>query len=473
VNAVGSTYKRCTCTDPQTGRRLGTSCPKLSSARHGSWYFSLELPDDGSGQRRQLRRGGFSSQREALDALAAARQHVDEGFDGDMTLTVGRWLDEWLEGRVRLRPGTAVSYRQHLRLYLRPGLGHIPLRQLRTADIERLYRAMRHLGQPDERSDDMQRRLIAARHETRRASARPLSAASILRVHATLRAALTHAVRRRLIPHNPATYVELESGRRPPVRVWTPEQLGVFLDALIGDRLAPLYHVIAYLGLRRGEACGLRWDDIDMDAALLRVAQQLTQVQSRLVFGPPKSRAGARIISLDADTVAVLRAHRARQNAERLAFGPQWPDAGLVFTREDGEPVRPDSVSQKFERLVQTLSLPRIRLHDLRHTSASIGLASGESLKEISERLGHSSLGITADTYTHVLPVVASESAERRARLIPRTTAEADEDHVIISFSPGHPDPENANDEQVFPQVNAGGAGRTRTDDRGIMSPLL
>jgi integrase len=168
-----------------------------------------------------------------------------------------------------------------------------------------------------------------------------------------------------------------------------------------------------------------------------------------------------------------LRAHRARQNAERLAFGRQWPDAGLVFTREDGEPVRPDSVSQKFERLVQTLSLPRIRLHDLRHTSASIGLASGESLKEISERLGHSSLGITADTHTHVLPVVASESAERRARLIPRTTAEADEDHVIISFSPGHPDPENANDEQVFPQVNAGGAGRTRTDDRGIMSPLL
>jgi integrase len=294
-----------------------------------------------------------------------------------------------------------------------------------------------------------------------------------VRVHATLRAALTHAVRRRLIPHNVASYVEVESGLRPPVRVWNPQQLGVFLDVLDGDRLAALYHVIAYLGLRRGEACGLLWADVDLDGGLLRVSQQLTQVQSRLVFGPPKSRAGARIISLDTDTVDVLRAHRARQNAERLAFGPHWPDTGLVFTREDGEPVRPDSISQKFERLLATLPVPRIPLHALRHTSASIGLASGETLKEISERLGHSSLGITADTYTHVLPVVASESAERRARLIPRAGVQQDQDHVIISFSPDDPDASGEPDTGVFPQASMGGAGRTRTCDRGIMSPLL
>lgn len=421
----GSVFKRCTCIDPSTGRLLGAGCARLRLARHGNWYFAVDLPDDGGGRRRRLRRGGFPSQREAAAALAEMQSQIDDGtYTSDEGLTVGSWLEQWVDGRVRLRAGTAVSYRQHLRLYLLPAIGHIPLRQLRTVDIERLYRAMRHLGTPDAPSTDLQRKLIAARAKQRRADARPLTAASILRVHSTLRAALNAAVRRRLLAVNVSTFVELETARRPAVRVWTPEQLGTFLDALDGDRLSALFQVVGYLGLRRGEACGLRWVDIDLDTGLLRVAQQLTQVQSKLVFGPPKSRSGVRVVTLDDVSVSVLRAHRAKQNAERLAFGPHWPDTGLVFTREDGEPVRPDSISQKFDRIVKRLGLQRIRLHDLRHTSASIGLASGETLKEISERLGHSSLGITADTYTHVLPVVAKESAQRRAQLIPRASVQ-------------------------------------------------
>jgi integrase len=468
---AGTTYKRCSCVDPETGRQVGTRCLKLTSPRHGRWYFTLDIRDETTGRRRQIRRGGFLSQREATAAKEQLQQELaDSAGRSAPSLTVGAWLEQWVSGRVRLRQGTAVSYHQHLRLYLKPALGAIPLSQLRTTDIENLYRAMRNLGRDDKPSERLQARLIEARHVDRRESARPLSAASILRVHSTLRAALNAAVRRRLIPHNVASYVELESGRRPPARVWTPEQLGRFLDHLEGDRLLPLFHLISYLGLRRGEACGLRWEDVDLDTGFLRVAQQLTQVKSKLVFGPPKSRAGVRVVTLDEDSVAVLRTLRARQNRERLAFGPQWPDGGLVFTREDGEPVRPDSVSQKFDRLLERLDLPRIRLHDLRHTSASIGLASGETLKEISERLGHSSLGITADTYTHVLPVVALESAKRRARLIPRASMQSDQDHVIILNSEPLKEAPESVDITAFPQVNTGGAGRTRTCDQGIMS---
>lgn len=204
------------------------------------------------------------------------------------------------------------------------------------------------------------------------------------------------------------------------MRVWLPHQVGQFLDATSADRLAPLYHLTFAAGLRRGEVCGLRWVDVDLEGGSLRVAQQLVSVGGRVMVGEPKTARGARVVALDADTVAVLRDHRRAQLAERMASGPAYVDSGLVFTREDGSPLDPSYVTRHFARLVARAGLPPIRLHDLRHTSASVGLAAGESMKEISDRLGHSSITITADTYTHVSPAVAQESARRRAALVPR-----------------------------------------------------
>ncbi len=251
--------------------------------------------------------------------------------------------------------------------------------------------------------------------------------------------ALNAAAKRRLIPFNPAAYVELASGKRPKavlwtdewvaqwrrtgkhpkVAVWTPEQTGAFLDHAEADRLYALYHLVTFRGLRRGEAVGLPWAEVDLARRSLQVSEQIVQLGYRTETGPPKSDS-SRPVVLDEDSVAALRAHKARQAAERLAWGAAWVESGLVFTREDGSALHPEYVTRHFERLARDAGLPPVRLHDLRHGAATLALAGGADLKTVSEMLGHSSITITADTYASVLPEVARRSAEAVARLVPR-----------------------------------------------------
>lgn len=267
-----------------------------------------------------------------------------------------------------------------------------------------------------------------------------LSGATIHRVHATLMSALNSAVKRKLIPANPAAHVEVPSGRRPKAVVWTPsrvelwkssgvratvavwtaEDAGAFLDSISDHRLYPLFHLIAYRGLRRGEAVGIRWVDVDLDARSLAITQQVIQLGWKTEVGEPRTDSGVRTVALDKATVAVLRRWKQAQDAEAAILGAAWPTTGLVFTREDGSPLHPAHVTTAFQDLYAAAGLPPIRLHDLRHTAASLALQAGVPLKVVSELLGHSSLAITADTYTSVLPVVAHAAAEAVADTIPR-----------------------------------------------------
>jgi integrase len=303
--------------------------------------------------------------------------------------------------------------------------------------------------------------------------ARALSDARIRRVHATLMSGLSSAVRRKYLTHNPARHIELASGRRPqavvwsdervdawrstgwkpPVAVWTAEQVGAFLDAASGDRLYPIFHLIAYRGLRRGEAVGLRWEDLHLDAKYLRVAQQIVQLGWATEIDTPKTASGARTVSLDERTIAVLRSWRATQDLEAAAWGDAWSRTGLVFTREDGNALHPDLVTDGFQRVYRKAKLPPIRLHDLRHTAASLALQAGVPMKVVSEQLGHSSLAITADTYTSVVPAVAQAAAEAVANLVPRSrTADA--------VTPSFPiEPERGSDEVLEGRKTAGQEG--------------
>ena len=251
--------------------------------------------------------------------------------------------------------------------------------------------------------------------------------------------ALNAAAKRRLIPFNPAAFVELATGRRPKavlwtderiedwrrtgkrpkVAVWTPEQTGAFLDHASSDRLYALYHLVTFRGLRRGEAVGLPWAEVDLAGRSLTVTQQIVQLGYRTESSPPKSDSSRRV-ALDEDCVTALRAHKARQTAERRAWGAAWVETGLVFTREDGSALHPEYVTRHFERLARDAGLPPIRLHDLRHGAATLALAGGADLKTVSEMLGHSTITITADTYASVLPEVAHRAAEAAARLVPR-----------------------------------------------------
>lgn len=371
------------------------SCDRKRKRCACPWAFVVDGGRASDGKRQQVTKSGFESRTLAEEAAQRVIDACRGGSSAAHRQTVGDYLDEWLASKRNLRPTTSRSYRSHIDLYLRPYLGHLRLAELQPRQVDRMYVEMRRKNPK-------------------------LKPATVRRVHATLRSALGKAVKQNTLPYNPASHVELESAPRPRVRVWDPAQVGAFLDAIAADRMAPLFHLVAMCGLRRGEAAGLRWVDVDLDAGSIRIEQQLVQVGHEVLVGEPKTRTGVRTISLDEGTVAVLRAHRAAQNAERLVLGDAWTDSGLVFTREDGAALHPETLTRSFTRLAKAAGLPTIRLHDLRHTSASLALAAGVAMKVVSERLGHSSTTITADTYTHVLPAVAQDAATRIADIVPR-----------------------------------------------------
>jgi len=408
----GSVYRRCGCRDESNGRLLGAGCPGLRLPGHGSWYFSAELPSP-SGERRRVRKGGLATREEAVAALEALVSPVAAGPG----LATGEWLGRWLASRVSLRPSTRRGYAAHVRGYLVPYLGAIPLAALTAGDVQAMFTAI-------------------ARDET--ALGRPVSAATLHRVHATLRAALNGAVRAGLIAVNPGRWPELpratrprpqvwtpaltqrweREGWRPTVGVWTAAQTAEFLRQVRGHRLYALFHLVALRGLRRGEAAGLAWSDLDLDAGTLSVSGQLQQVGGRLAVAPPKSDAGRRVIALDRTTIAALREHKARQEAERDAAAGKWTETGYVFTTLVGKPVGPDRLTRLFRKLVTASGLPPVTLHGLRHGAATLALAAGTDLKVVQDQLGHSTIALTADTYTSVLPETASAAAERTAALL-------------------------------------------------------
>jgi integrase len=206
------------------------------------------------------------------------------------------------------------------------------------------------------------------------------------------------------------------TGVRPSVAIWTADQTARFLHEIAGHRLYAVYHLIALRGLRRGEAAGLRWCDLDLDRGIAVIENQTQRIGGTLAACPPKTKAGRRSVALDRTTVAALRRHRIGQQAELAALGADG--GGYVFTNQSGRPVSPETLTRTFNALVVASRLPPIRLHDLRHGAGSLALQAGADLKVIQDQLGHSSIVFTADTYVTVVPQVAHDAAEAVALLI-------------------------------------------------------
>lgn len=200
--------------------------------------------------------------------------------------------------------------------------------------------------------------------------------------------------------------------------MWTAAQTSQFLTRVRGHRLYALFHLVALRGLRSGEAAGLRLSNLDLDAGTLTVAGHLQQLGGRLVAGPPKSDAGRRVIALDRTTITALREHRIRQQAERGAAGTRRAETGYVFTTVTGTPFWPDRMTRLFAKLFAASGLPPVTLHGLRHGAATLALAAGADLKIVQDQLGHSTITLTADTYTSVLPKPARTAAEHTAALL-------------------------------------------------------
>ncbi len=364
----------------------------------------------------RVRRGGFVSRRAAVMARDELLAQSAEDATAE-TWTVGRWLVWWLSTRSSLRPSMLRSYTDHVQQHLIPYLGRIRLAELTGRDVADMFTALSQ---------------APARH------GRPLTPASLHRIRATLRAALNAAIREGLLRDNPARHIELRTPCRPPaqvwtaarveawrergerstVAVWTEHQLAEFLRFVATDRLYGMWWLIGLRGLRRGEAAGLRWVDVDLDGRSVTINQQRLAYGRTVAVGPPKTVASRRFIALDRVTVTVLRAHRRRQEKERAAAGQVWKDSGYVFTTTDGQPLHPDYLTRRLRRLVEDSGLPPVRLHDLRHGAASLAHSAGADLKTIQEQLGHTSIVLTADTYTSVLTDKHHKTAEATARLV-------------------------------------------------------
>jgi len=361
--------------------------------RGSSWTIVLDVgPDPATGRRRQKSKGGFRTRKAAEAGLRELTGSVDSGrYVERSTTSIGDYLDEWLEVvRPRLRPTSWNSYRQAV-AHIKGQVGAVPLQSLAPLEVENLYKELLSTGG---------------------AGGRPLSPKTVRNTHIVLRKALADAERLGLVVRNAA------AAAKPPVpskrehTTWSADELARFLGSLEGERLAAAFVLLATTGMRRGEALGLRWSDVDLRAGRLSIVQTITTVRDEMVITPPKTARSRRSVSLDPDTVAALRDHRRRQNEERLRAGELWSGEGnFVFTDEIGKPVHPSALSRRFVSYVGRAGLPPIRLHDLRHTYATVALGAGVHPKIVSERLGHATTAVTMDLYSHVTPTIAAEAA--------------------------------------------------------------
>jgi integrase len=316
--------------------------------------------------------------------------------------TVATFLQGWL-GSVGsiVRPTTLAYYRMIVDCHLVPRIGGVPLQALTAGQINALYGTLLREGRRDGRGG--------------------LSRKSVRNVHMVLRRALADAVRWDRLVRNPADLADPPPARRgdaPTMKTWTAAELRRFLAHVEGERLYGAWVVAATTGMRRGEVLALRWRDVDLTLGRLSISQQVTTLGNRPVVSSPKTAKSRRLVALDPATVEALRGHRIAQAQERLLMGPAYRDEDLVFAWPDGRPIHPDLFSQWFDRRLQAAGLPRIRLHDLRHTHATLALAAGIHPKVVSERLGHSTISITLDTYSHVSPGLQEEAAARVADLV-------------------------------------------------------
>jgi integrase len=349
------------------------------------------------------------SKRAVADRLARLRTDRQQGVvpPTDERTSVATFMTAWLQdARRSLRPTTYVSYEGHVRLHIVPRLGRLRLTQLQPQHVRVLLEAVQASGR---------------------------SARTAQLTHAVLRRALGQAARDGLVARNVAALVQGPRVRRDEVRPFDPQEARAFLAAVQGDRLEALYTVAIALGLRQGEALGLTWDDVDLEAGRLSVRGSLQRVPtllreddagrgSRYRLVEPKTARSRRTLVLPRIVVDALREHRKRQLEERLWAGSRWSAVwDLVFTTTIGTPLDARNVSHAFTALLARAGLRRIRFHDLRHSAATLMLAQGVPARVIMETLGHSQIGMTMNLYAHVIPTLQQEAADRLDALLAAT----------------------------------------------------
>ena len=359
-----------------------------------SWAIVIELGRDAHGKRKQRWHSVKGTKRDAEQELHRLLHSVAMGTYVDPhKVTVGEFLGQWLEAYAKgnVSGKTFERYQQIVFKDLAPALGSHRLGKLQPMHIQGYYTQALASGRKDGKGG--------------------LAAKTVIQYHRILRQALQHAVKWRLLAVNPCDLVEPPRAQRKEIRALDNAETASLLRLAQGKRL--YYPILLGLstGMRRGEVCALRWKNVDLNKGLLRVVESLEQTKGGLTFKTPKSAKGRRSIALSRVVVEALSRHKREQTEHRLALGPVYQDNDLVFPRAGGTPWPPDQVSTLFRDLVSDTPLEWANLHTLRHTHATELLRQGVHPKIVSERLGHSTVALTLDVYSHVTPNMQDDAA--------------------------------------------------------------
>jgi integrase len=378
----------------------------------GSWEIKFDLGRDPLTGRRITKYVTFrGTKRKAQEELTRLLGQRNEGSYIEPTkMTVAQYLHHWLEVDIerRVASRTAARHRGIVEKNVIPKLGHVPVRKLTAVHIEAFEAELQREGWVKARA----KKKLTECKEAPTQEKRGLSAQTVLHVHRTLSQALGHAVQVGVLFKNPARQVKPP---RPPsreIKILDKGEIATVISAANGAGLYVPVLVAVTTGMRRGELLALRWSDIDLKASTLTVNQSLERIKGKFEFKSPKTRS-RRTISLPAITVEALREHHRAELEERFKLGLGRDPRGLVFSRPDGQPLDPDTLSKSFRRLVATAKVTPITFHGLRHTHISHLLMDGVHVKVVSERAGHANVNITLATYAAYIPNMQADAALR------------------------------------------------------------
>ena len=374
---------------------------KREGKRGTSWYYIVDVGrDEATGKRNQKMKRGFRTRKEAESAM---RKVISALEDGTYVLpsrkTLAQYFEEWKDDYVthNVRESTAAEYIRIIDRYIVPHLGHHRIQNLRPQHIQSYISLMLKSGRVRGKGG--------------------LSPATVKRHFRVLSAALKHAVNMDIIKANPADRVELPKVKKYKPQVVNAEMVALILEQAVGTPWLAAFCLAFYTGIRRSELCGLRWSDVDIDEYCLTIDRARVAVRGGSVEGEPKSETSSRLISLSTNVAYVLYYHLRDQQRMFKALGMPWTEECHMFCNDRGRPYNPSSITHAFKRVARKAGFPDVRLHDARHAHATILMDADVHLTVVQERLGHSTITITSDTYSHVMremDVDAAEAFERK-----------------------------------------------------------
>ena len=354
----------------------------------GKYFYTVDIGIDPlTGKRKQKKKRGFITKKEAENALTKLLSEIHTGtYVEPSKLSYGEYLQDWFNTKkYSVGIQTAKVLKGYLNSCIIPSLGNIKLAKLTSLHMQNYVNSLRDEG---------------------------LKQGTIEKIIKLIRNSLEHAIDLELIPKNVTAKTKLPKSDKEELTVWNEQEVQLFLNAVQDSRYSIVFHMALVTGMRQGELLGMRWKDVDLEKGHLTISQTLSHGGKTFLLGG-KTKSSLRKILLPASTVAKLKKHRAFVLKEKLGQGEEYQDNDSVMCTPSGTPINPANVRRSLNALIKEAAVPKIRFHDLRHTHATLLLAKGVNVKVISERLGHSNIKITVDTYSHVLPTLQEDAVNK------------------------------------------------------------